>query len=71
MSLGIAAVPLKKPVDVIYDFIPATGKAVTATDMQRDIVANAKCEECHRKLGGIPGASPGCSRGRLPRRQPQ
>jgi OmcA/MtrC family decaheme c-type cytochrome len=54
---GITAVAMKKPVDVIYDFIPATGKAVTATDAQRDIVANAKCEECHRKLGGIPGAS--------------
>jgi OmcA/MtrC family decaheme c-type cytochrome len=54
---GIAAVPMKKPVDVIYDFIPATGKAVTAADASRDIVANAKCEECHRKLGGIPGVS--------------
>ena len=54
---GITAVPLKKPLDVIYDFIPATGKAVTSADAQRDIVANAKCEECHRKLGGIPGAS--------------
>ncbi len=56
-TLVPTGVPLKKPVDVIYDFIPATGKAVTATDTQRDIVANAKCEECHRKLGGIPGAS--------------
>ncbi len=57
VNSGIAAVPMKKPVDVIYDFIPATGKAVTSADAQRDIVANAKCEECHRKLGGIPGAS--------------
>ncbi len=54
---GIDRVRMKKPFDAIYDFIPATGAAVTATDMQRDIVANAKCEECHRKLGGIPGAS--------------
>jgi OmcA/MtrC family decaheme c-type cytochrome len=53
----IASVPMKKPLDVVYDFIPATGRAVTATDTQRDIVANAKCEECHRKLGGVPGLS--------------
>jgi OmcA/MtrC family decaheme c-type cytochrome len=53
-----AGVPMKNPVDAIYDFIPATGKAVTATDTSRDIAANAKCEECHRKLGGIPGSSP-------------
>jgi len=48
-------VPMLKPVDVIYDFIPATGKAVTATDFSRDIVATAKCNECHDKLGGSPG----------------
>ena len=52
-----AGVPMKNPVDAIFDFIPATGKAVTATDPSRDIVATAKCEECHRKLGGIPGSS--------------
>ncbi len=52
-----AAVPMKKPLDVIYDFIPATGKPVAASDPNRVIVANAKCEECHRKLGGIPGLS--------------
>jgi OmcA/MtrC family decaheme c-type cytochrome len=53
----VAAVPMKKPVDVIYDFIPATGKEATTADASRTIVANAKCEECHRKLGGIPGAT--------------
>ena len=53
----VAAVPMKYPYDVIYDFIPATGKPVTAADAQRDIVANAKCEGCHRTLGGIPGLS--------------
>jgi len=53
----LAAVPMKKPVDVIYDFIPATGKEATTADASRVIVANAKCEECHRKLGGIPGAT--------------
>jgi OmcA/MtrC family decaheme c-type cytochrome len=50
-----AAVPMKNPVDVIYDFIPATGKAVTATDPSREITATVKCNECHAKLGGIPG----------------
>lgn len=53
----VAAVPMKKPVDVIYDFVPATGKEATTADASRNIVANAKCEECHRKLGGIPGAT--------------
>lgn len=50
-----AGVPMKNPVDVIYDFIPATGKAVTATDPSREITATGKCNECHSKLGGIPG----------------
>ncbi len=50
-------VPLLNPVDVIYDFIPATGKAVTAADASRDIASTEKCNECHRRLGGIPGDS--------------
>ncbi len=54
---AVAAVPMKAPLNLTYDFIPATGKAVTSADATRDIVANAKCEECHRKLGGIPGVS--------------
>jgi len=52
------AVPMRNPLDVIYDFIPATGKAVASTDASRDIVANAKCVECHRVLGGLPGGNP-------------
>jgi OmcA/MtrC family decaheme c-type cytochrome len=55
VASSVAAVPMKYPVDIIYDFIPATGKAVTNADVQRVIVANAKCEECHQSLGGIPG----------------
>ena len=51
----VPAVPMVKPVDVIYDFTPATGQP--AADSGRDIVATAKCNECHRKLGGIPGDS--------------
>lgn len=51
-------VPLRNPVDAIYDFVPATGNAVA---LGRDIVANSKCNECHRTLGGIPGDTPGSS----------
>jgi OmcA/MtrC family decaheme c-type cytochrome len=54
---SVAGVPMKKPFDAIYDFIPATGVAASESDTNRIIVANAKCEECHRKLGGIPGLS--------------
>lgn len=53
-----AAVVMRYPVDVIYDFIPSTGKAVTSTDPSRDIAATAKCNECHTQLGGIPGGNP-------------
>ena len=31
-QLATAGVPLKNPLDVIYDFIPATGEKVTARD---------------------------------------
>lgn len=52
---GVTAVPIKKPVDAIFDFIPATGKAVTAADPSREVTATSKCNECHTSLGGIPG----------------
>ena len=54
---GVTAVPLKNPLNVVYDFIPATGKAVAPTDAvaQRLIVDRLSCNECHGKLGGIPG----------------
>src|SRR5450755_1832084 len=54
---GIAAVPMAHPFDAIYDFIPATGAPVAATDTERIIVNNAACASCHRTLGGIPGLS--------------
>ncbi|MEO7707390.1 MAG: OmcA/MtrC family decaheme c-type cytochrome, partial [Caldimonas sp.] len=54
---SIAAVPIRHPVNAIYDFIPATGAKVGAADASREIVANTNCEGCHRKLGGIPGLS--------------
>jgi OmcA/MtrC family decaheme c-type cytochrome len=58
-GVAFSAVPgvlLVKAKDVIYDFIPATGLAVT--DSGREIVATTKCNECHRALGGIPGDDP-------------
>ncbi|MBL0211634.1 MAG: OmcA/MtrC family decaheme c-type cytochrome [Holophagaceae bacterium] len=44
------AVPLKKPINLIYDFIPATGRAVTSADAQREVVAIQNCNECHGQL---------------------
>jgi len=54
---AVAAVPIKHPANAIYDFIPATGAKVTATDFSREVVSIANCEACHRQLGGIPGLS--------------
>jgi OmcA/MtrC family decaheme c-type cytochrome len=53
---GAPAVVMTNPKDAIYDFTPSTGAKVT--DSGREIVATAKCEECHRKLGGIAGDDP-------------
>ena len=47
---GIAAVAMANPINVIYDFVPATGKAVAATDFQREVVSKTVCNECHEKL---------------------
>lgn len=52
------AVPMEHPLNVIFDFIPATGQAVAPTDTtvtQRLVVDKLSCQECHGKLGGIPG----------------
>ncbi len=54
---SVASVPMKHPANAIYDFIPATGAKVTATDFSREVVSVANCEACHRQLGGIPGLS--------------
>ena len=48
------AVNLARPVDVIYDFVPATG-AAPAASANRKMVANSNCESCHSTLGGLPG----------------
>ncbi|MCX7140848.1 MAG: OmcA/MtrC family decaheme c-type cytochrome [Proteobacteria bacterium] len=47
-------VVMANPVNMVYDFIPAAGRAVAASDTQREIVATAKCNDCHYKLGGAP-----------------
>jgi OmcA/MtrC family decaheme c-type cytochrome len=50
------AVPLSRPNNAVFDFIPATGKVLTAADPgQRLIVDKLSCNECHGKLGGVPG----------------
>ena len=49
----IPGVVLKNPISLIYDFIPATGKAVTATDADRLVVDTANCNGCHNKLQAL------------------
>jgi OmcA/MtrC family decaheme c-type cytochrome len=52
----LPGVPMSKPNNAIFDFIPATGQAVPTTDPgERLIVDKLSCNECHGKLGGIPG----------------
>jgi len=46
----IPSVNMKNPSHGFYDFIPATGKVVTATDTQREIVKISACFECHTKF---------------------
>jgi OmcA/MtrC family decaheme c-type cytochrome len=56
-NTGIVAVPMTAAANLSYDFIPATGKAVAATDLDRDIVNIASCNRCHSRLavhgGGV------------------
>jgi len=42
--------PVRDSANLSFDFIPATGNAVSAADPQRDIVAIASCNACHSKL---------------------
>jgi len=51
LSGSVNSVALKNPINVVYDFIPATGQVVAAADSQREIVATAKCNECHDQIG--------------------
>lgn len=54
---GVPRVYYKNPVNMIYDFIPATGAKVGATDLQREIVTIDKCNDCHGKLAFHGGGS--------------
>jgi OmcA/MtrC family decaheme c-type cytochrome len=53
------AVPMQNPLSLVFDFYPATGKAVAATDAnQREIVKVAACFECHGKFTGFHASAP-------------
>lgn len=52
----VPGVPLRNPVDLVFDFVPATGQPPAAT-AQRNIVKTPNCDSCHSTLGGIPGDS--------------
>jgi len=43
-------VRMANPVNLVFDFIPAAGRTVTAADPAREIVSVANCNECHGKL---------------------
>lgn len=44
------AVNMANPVNVIYDFVPDTGKVLTAAELTREDVNIASCNVCHEKL---------------------
>ncbi|HET8541111.1 MAG TPA: OmcA/MtrC family decaheme c-type cytochrome [Anaeromyxobacter sp.] len=50
-------VPLVKAVDVIHDFVPATGQPIQSAD-GRYVAVTENCNSCHSTLGGIPGDNP-------------
>lgn len=49
-SMPDATTLVRSSANMSYDFIPATGKATTASDPQRLIVDIASCNQCHSKL---------------------
>jgi OmcA/MtrC family decaheme c-type cytochrome len=51
-ATNVTGVSMQHPFDATWDFTPSTGQAAVSG---REIVATAKCQECHRVLGGIPG----------------
>ena len=42
-----AGVSMKVPANAIYDFVPATGAALTGANKPRDVVNTASCSSCH------------------------
>lgn len=55
---GTAAL-VKSSANVVYDFIPATGKTVTVSDPQREIVSINSCNQCHSDLNMHTNLIPG------------
>jgi OmcA/MtrC family decaheme c-type cytochrome len=47
---SVAGVAMENPINMIYDFVPSTGLAATATTDIRGVVDISKCNECHTKL---------------------
>ncbi len=46
-----SSVPMSNPIDIVYDFVPSTGAAVSATDPNgREIVKVSACFDCHSKF---------------------
>ncbi len=45
----VPGVPMVAPANFIYDFVPATGKAVASTDAVREIVKIDSCGDCHAR----------------------
>ncbi|MDR0498649.1 MAG: OmcA/MtrC family decaheme c-type cytochrome [Holophagales bacterium] len=48
---GRVAINTLESANIIYDFIPSTGKPVSAADAQRELVSTAACNDCHGVLG--------------------
>ncbi len=44
------AVNLENPVNLVYDFVPSTGRVLTSADLTREDVNIASCNVCHGKL---------------------
>ena len=49
----VPAVVMKNPINVVYDFVPATGKMVTAKESGREIANQAACDSCHTKVNAL------------------
>ena len=49
-SNGVVISNFSNPINLVYDFVPASGAPVTGM-LQREIVTTAACNECHTKIG--------------------
>ncbi len=56
-ATSLTAVNMTHPLNVIYDFVPATGQPVASTDAERVITNTASCDTCHARLGGLVGTA--------------